>query len=121
MPEPAGTQRRRQGLVNGSSGEQAGGTCTHAACRRWLHTQVPPHSPARPQVVDRCVAAAAALGCCLALALGVGRDALPRLFTRDADVLGLLGGLMPFVIASQPVCALAFVWDGVLFGAGGFR
>jgi Na+-driven multidrug efflux pump len=73
------------------------------------------------QVVERCVAMASLLGCLLALLLGLGRDAIPAAFTGDAAVLALVGSTIPFVIATQPVNALAFVWDGVLFGAGGFR
>eukprot|EP00879_Flechtneria_rotunda_P026160 GHRR01027873.1.p1 GENE.GHRR01027873.1~~GHRR01027873.1.p1 ORF type:complete len:185 (+),score=66.40 GHRR01027873.1:68-556(+) len=72
-------------------------------------------------VVDRCVGLAALLGCVLALLLGLGRDTLPNLFTSDRGVLALVAGTLPFVIATQPINALAFVWDGVLFGAGGFR
>jgi Na+-driven multidrug efflux pump len=64
---------------------------------------------------------ASLLGCLLGLLLGLGRDAIPAAFTQDAAVLALVGSTLPFVIATQPVNALAFVWDGVLFGAGGFR
>jgi hypothetical protein len=64
---------------------------------------------------------AALLGCLLALLLGLGRDAIPAAFTQDAAVLALVASTLPFVVATQPVNALAFVWDGVLFGAGGFR
>lgn len=72
-------------------------------------------------VVQRCVSMAALLGCLLALLLGLGRDAIPAAFTQDAAVLALVASTLPFVVATQPVNALAFVWDGVLFGAGGFR
>lgn len=61
------------------------------------------------------------LGCALALLLGLGRDYIPTLFTSDTAVLGLVAATIPFVVATQPINALAFVWDGVLFGAGGFR
>lgn len=61
------------------------------------------------------------LGCLLALLLALGRSAIPAAFTQDAAVLALVGAVLPWVVASQPVNALAFVWDGVLFGAGGFR
>jgi Na+-driven multidrug efflux pump len=43
------------------------------------------------------------------------------MFSKDAAVLQLVAALLPAVIISQPINALAFVWDGVLFGAGGFR
>lgn len=73
------------------------------------------------QVVDRCVIMATLLGCLLALLLGCGRYYIPTLFTSDSAVLALVAATIPFVVATQPVNALAFVWDGVLFGAGGFR
>lgn len=72
-------------------------------------------------VADRCVLMAAVLGVSLAAVLAAGRGVVPGLFSRDGEVLALVGGLLPAVIASQPLNALAFVWDGVLFGAGGFR
>lgn len=45
----------------------------------------------------------------------------PEMFSKDAAVLQLVAALLPAVIISQPINALAFVCDGVLFGAGGFR
>lgn len=73
------------------------------------------------QVVGRCVSMAGLLGCSLAAVLAVGRSSIPSLFSSDPAVLHLVAALLPFVIISQPINALAFVWDGVLFGAGGFR
>jgi Na+-driven multidrug efflux pump len=61
------------------------------------------------------------LGCLLAVLLGLGQDVVPSWFTADPAVLALVASTIPFVIATQPINALAFVWDGVLFGAGGFR
>ena len=58
------------------------------------------------------------LGIALAAVLALGRNNIPGMFSRDPQVLALVGALLPFVIASQPINALAFVWDGVLFGAG---
>lgn len=46
---------------------------------------------------------------------------LPALFTRDPAVRSLAGHLMPLVAASQPLNALAFTLDGLLYGAGGYR
>ncbi|KIY96977.1 hypothetical protein MNEG_10983, partial [Monoraphidium neglectum] len=64
-------------------------------------------------------------GCALGLLLGAavwaGAGALPALFTSDPLVLRALRPLMLVVAATQPVNALAFVLDGVLYGAGGFR
>jgi Na+-driven multidrug efflux pump len=72
-------------------------------------------------VVQRTVGAAGVLGCGLGLALLAGRGVVPTWFTSDPTVLGLLAGVLPWVVLTQPVNALAFVWDGVLYGAGGFR
>lgn len=73
------------------------------------------------QVVSRTVGMAAILGCVLAFLLALGRYQLPLVFTKDPAVLALIASTIPWVIATQPINALAFVWDGVLFGAGGFR
>jgi hypothetical protein len=73
------------------------------------------------QVVSRCVTMAGVLGASLAIVLTLGRGSIPGMFSRDPHVLDLVTALLPFVIISQPVNAMAFVWDGVLFGAGGFR
>lgn len=57
----------------------------------------------------------------LAAVLAAARGSLPHMFSSDTLVLGLCAAMLPWVAASQPLNALAFVWDGVLFGAGGFR
>ena len=61
------------------------------------------------------------LGALLAVALGVTSTALPRLFTKDLGVLASISAIYPWVILTQPINALAFVWDGVLFGCNGFK
>lgn len=61
-----------------------------------------------------------ALGLILAVFLGVGLHFGARLFTKDADVIALIGVAIPFVAATQPINALAFVFDGVNFGASDF-
>jgi len=74
------------------------------------------------QVVRRAVAMSAALGLALGAGIAVASAPLARLFTSDPLVLSLLQGtLMPIVAATQPLNALAFALDGVLYGAGGFR
>jgi hypothetical protein len=96
------------------------GTYTHAAAAASLQ----PDTPAIPlflQVVNRCVQMSAVLGVSLALVLTISRGSIPGMFSTDAAVLQLVAALLPAVIISQPINALAFVWDGVLFGAGGFR
>ncbi|KAI8469991.1 MAG: hypothetical protein J3K34DRAFT_521778 [Monoraphidium minutum] len=74
------------------------------------------------RVIGRTVGMAAALGLVMAAAMAGGAGALPRLFTSDPGVLPLVTGVAwSFVAATQPINAMAFVWDGVLFGAGGFK
>ncbi|CAA3006596.1 DETOXIFICATION 42 [Olea europaea subsp. europaea] len=60
------------------------------------------------------------LGLVLALILGIGLHVGARLFTKDIDVLHLNGVGSPSVAATQPINALAFVFDGVNFGASDF-
>uniref|UniRef100_A0A5B7ASN1 Protein DETOXIFICATION n=1 Tax=Davidia involucrata TaxID=16924 RepID=A0A5B7ASN1_DAVIN len=60
------------------------------------------------------------LGLALAVILGVGLQYGARLFTKDVDVLHLISVGIPFVAATQPINALAFVFDGVNFGASDF-
>lgn len=65
---------------------------------------------------------AAGLGLAMAAALASGGASLPALFTSDPAVLSLISGsVWVFVVGTQPINSLAFVWDGVVFGAGGFR
>ncbi|KAF7119314.1 hypothetical protein RHSIM_Rhsim13G0221400 [Rhododendron simsii] len=60
------------------------------------------------------------LGFALALVLGVGLPFGARIFTKDVSVLHLISTGIPFVAATQPINALAFVLDGVNFGASDF-
>ncbi|PIN12357.1 putative membrane protein, predicted efflux pump [Handroanthus impetiginosus] len=60
------------------------------------------------------------LGLALAIILGFGLHFGARIFTKDADVIHLIGVGIPFVAATQPINALAFVFDGVNFGASDF-
>ncbi|PON89173.1 Multi antimicrobial extrusion protein [Trema orientale] len=60
------------------------------------------------------------LGLVLAIFLGVGMPFGAKLFTSDVNVLHLIGIGIPFVAATQPINALAFVFDGVNFGASDF-
>ncbi|KAL5573009.1 hypothetical protein UlMin_022606 [Ulmus minor] len=43
-----------------------------------------------------------------------------RLFTRDTNVLHLISIGIPFVALTQPINALAFVFDGINYGASDF-
>lgn len=64
---------------------------------------------------------AVGLGFMLSITLGSTMHLLPGLFTQDKAVLSLAKKLMPIVAVTQPLNALAFVLDGVLYGAGGFK
>ncbi|OIV90425.1 hypothetical protein TanjilG_25029 [Lupinus angustifolius] len=43
-----------------------------------------------------------------------------RLFTNDINVLRLISVAIPYVAATQPINALAFVFDGINYGASDF-
>lgn len=60
------------------------------------------------------------LGVALSILLGVGLHFGARLFTKEASVLNLISMGIPFVAGTQPINALAFVFDGVNFGASDF-
>ncbi|OAY62704.1 Protein DETOXIFICATION 42 [Ananas comosus] len=60
------------------------------------------------------------LGLFLCTVLGVGLHFGSRLFTKDADVLHLIHIGIPFVALTQPINALAFVFDGINYGASDF-
>lgn len=60
------------------------------------------------------------LGLALAVLLGVGMHFGARLFTTDVGVLRVISIGIPFIAATQPINALAFVFDGVNFGASDF-
>lgn len=72
------------------------------------------------QVARRTLQLGLGLGLTLTTLLALGRGRLPQLFTGDAAVLAAIGHIFPWVVLSQPINALAFVWDGILYGAGGF-
>lgn len=60
------------------------------------------------------------LGAVLAILLGFGLQFGARLFTKEVGVLHLISIGIPFVAGTQPINALAFVFDGVNFGASDF-
>jgi putative MATE family efflux protein len=62
------------------------------------------------------------LGFTLSAALTVGSVLFPltRVFSSDPGVLAVLTFLMPVIISLQPVNALAFTMDGLLYGVNGF-
>ncbi|CAK9217563.1 unnamed protein product [Sphagnum jensenii] len=59
-------------------------------------------------------------GIFMALLLGLGMPAVSRLFSADAGVLLVMSNLIPFVAATQPINSLAFVFDGLHYGASDF-
>ncbi|XVE61170.1 hypothetical protein DITRI_Ditri06bG0018200 [Diplodiscus trichospermus] len=60
------------------------------------------------------------LGLLLSFILAVGLQFASRLFTNDINVLQLISLSIPFVAVTQPINALAFVFDGVNYGASDF-
>lgn len=60
------------------------------------------------------------LGLLLSILLGIGLRIGSRLFTDDQDVLHHIYIGIPFVSLTQPINALAFVFDGVNYGASDF-
>lgn len=60
------------------------------------------------------------LGVGLAVVVGVGLYYGSGIFSKDASVLHLISIGVPFVAATQPINSLAFVFDGVNFGASDF-
>ncbi|KAF8403821.1 hypothetical protein HHK36_011927 [Tetracentron sinense] len=60
------------------------------------------------------------LGLGLSIVLGVGMQFGSRMFTKDINVLNLIKIGIPFVAATQPINAIAFVFDGVNFGASDY-
>ncbi|KAL9268816.1 DETOXIFICATION 42-like protein [Drosera capensis] len=61
-----------------------------------------------------------ALGILLSLILVIGLPFASRLFTKDINVLQLISLGIPFVAVTQPINALAFVFDGINYGASDF-
>ncbi|XP_042515449.1 protein DETOXIFICATION 42-like [Macadamia integrifolia] len=60
------------------------------------------------------------LGLGLAIFIGLGLYFGAVIFTRDINVIHVIHIGLPFVAASQPLNSLAFVYDGVNFGASDF-
>ncbi|CAL5402341.1 unnamed protein product [Camellia sinensis] len=59
-------------------------------------------------------------GVSLAAILGLSFGSLATLFTKDAEVLGVVRTGVLFVSASQPINALAFIFDGLHYGVSDF-
>ncbi|KAI3445026.1 hypothetical protein Pfo_001691 [Paulownia fortunei] len=60
------------------------------------------------------------LGLGLALFVGLGLQFGSGIFSKDKNVIHMIAIGIPFVAATQPINSLAFVFDGVNFGASDF-
>ncbi|KAK1382759.1 Protein DETOXIFICATION [Heracleum sosnowskyi] len=60
-------------------------------------------------------------GVLLTLILGASFSSLATLFTKDAEVLAIVRTGVLFVSASQPLNALAFIFDGLHYGVSDFK
>ncbi|MQM02709.1 hypothetical protein Taro_035476 [Colocasia esculenta] len=60
------------------------------------------------------------LGLGLASMIGVGMQFGSGVFTKDDKVLKLIHAALPFVASTQPVNSVAFVFDGIMFGASDY-
>ena len=54
-------------------------------------------------------------------AMGAGRETLIRAFTRDGETAAQLRAAWPLLCALQPINALVFVYDGLLYATMSFR
>lgn len=71
-------------------------------------------------IASRVLQLSVVLGLALTVNLLVGLPFSSRLFTKDLKVLQLIGVGIPFIAVTQPINALAFVFDGINFGASDF-
>ncbi|KAL7083579.1 hypothetical protein ACP275_14G173000 [Erythranthe tilingii] len=60
------------------------------------------------------------LGLGLAIFVGLGLEFGSGIFSKDKNVIRMIAIGIPFVAATQPINSLAFVFDGVNFGASDF-
>lgn len=73
------------------------------------------------EITARSLQLSIVLGLTLSVVLGVGMKYGAGIFTKDADVMKLVHKGLPFVAATQPINALAFVFDGINFGASDYK
>ncbi|KAL3525197.1 hypothetical protein ACH5RR_013569 [Cinchona calisaya] len=59
-------------------------------------------------------------GIALAVILGLSLPSLTKLFTTDTQVQNIVGSIILLVSASQPLFALAYVFDGLHYGVSDF-
>ncbi|KAK1259282.1 MATE efflux family protein 1 [Acorus gramineus] len=76
-----------------------------------------------PKVVataSRVLQLSVVLGLVLTCLLGVGMQFGSTVFTKDANVIKMIHMALPFVAATQPINSVAFVFDGINFGASDY-
>ncbi len=73
------------------------------------------------EIANRLLALGFAAGVILAVALAVFEPYLAGIFSAEPMVEELLGSIVWFVIALQPLTALVYVWDGIGIGVSAFR
>ena len=73
------------------------------------------------RVADRVGVYGLALGGALSLALFSAGGLVPGAFTEDPNTLAVAMQILPWVVLTQPLNALAFAGDGVLYGAEDFK
>ncbi|KAK8984729.1 hypothetical protein V6N11_020045 [Hibiscus sabdariffa] len=71
-------------------------------------------------VASRVLQIGVILGLLLSFILASVSQFASNLFTKDVDVLKLMNISFPFIAVTQPINALAFVFDGVNYGAADF-
>uniref|UniRef100_A0A0A9GNG3 MATE1 n=1 Tax=Arundo donax TaxID=35708 RepID=A0A0A9GNG3_ARUDO len=76
--------------------------------------------PKATATTSRILQLAVVLGLLLSILLGIGFRAGSRLFTDDHGVLDHIYIGIPFVCLTQPINTLAFVFDGINYGASDF-
>lgn len=71
-------------------------------------------------VADRLLFLGLLAGLCFAMVFFLFQAFLPRFFTNEPEIIALVLKIFPFIILTQPLNALVFVWDGVFIGAEDF-
>lgn len=74
----------------------------------------------RRELAHRLLLFGAAAGLAFAVAYGIFRRPLQGIFTNDPAVMSLLDGIWWVLALTQPINAMAYVYDGLLFGSRDF-
>ena len=72
-------------------------------------------------VANRTLGWGLAVGLALAAVVGGLAAVLPGAFSDDARVIAAVESVYAFLVFTQPLNAVVFVWDGIVMGAGDFR